>query len=76
MAEIDREMGELSARVDALGDAMKESNRQLAEQGKTLKAIQLELASAKGAGRAVVGIAVMFGGALTLIAQKVLGKLF
>lgn len=76
MAEIDREMGELSARVDALDTTVKDMAKKIEKQNVTLEAIRLELASAKGAGRAVVGIAVMFGGIATLIAQKVIGKLF
>ena len=76
MAESDREIGALGAQVEMLGEQVKALTKQMAEQNRTLQSIQLELASARGAGRVVIGIAVLFGGIASFIVQKFLGRFF
>ena len=74
MPDIDREIGSLNARVDGLERWMKALTEQMGEQTKALQAIEKDLASAKGAGRVVIGLSMLIGGFLTFIGERMLSK--
>jgi len=69
-----RDIGHLEARMEGLEDWAKAQSRQLDEVSKMLSAINNELAAAKGASRAVIGIAMMFGGVITWLANHFADK--
>lgn len=64
-----RDIGRLEARMAGLEDWTKSLSKQLDDVSKTLAAINNELSAAKGASRAVIGIAMMFGGVITWLAN-------
>lgn len=74
MADIDREIGSLNARVDGLERWMKALTEQMAQQTQALQAIEKDLATAKGAGRVVIGLSMVMGGFMTFIGERVMSK--
>lgn len=71
-----RDIGRLEARMEGLEDWAKEQSKQLDEVFKMLAAINNELAAAKGASRAVIGIAMMAGGIVSWIATHFADRIF
>ena len=63
-----RDIGRLEARMEDLEDWARAQSKQLDEVFKMLAAINNDLAAAKGASRAVIGIAMMAGGIVSWIA--------
>lgn len=74
MPDIDREIGSLNARVDGLERWMKALTEQMGEQTKALQSIEKDLATAKGAGRVVIGLSMVMGGFMTFLGERVLSR--
>jgi hypothetical protein len=64
-----QEIGRLQAQVGILSE-------QVAEIAKTLRAIELDLASAKGSAKVVIGVSVLLGGAASFLLEKAVTLMF
>lgn len=71
-----RDIGRLEARMEGLEDWARAQSKQLDEMSKTLASINNDLSAAKGASRAVIGMAMMFGGAVTWLASHFADRVF
>lgn len=71
-----RDIGHLEARMEGLEDWARAQSKQLDDVSKMLATINDELSAAKGASRAVIGIAMMFGGVMSWLATHFADRVF
>ena len=71
-----RDIGRLEARMEGLEDWTRSLSKQLEDVSKTLSSINNELAAAKGASRAVIGLAMTFGGVISWLATHFADRVF
>lgn len=67
----ERELGMILAKLEAMEAWQRQADARDADHAQQLAAIQLQLASVKGAGRLLLGVAATCGGMIAWAAQRV-----
>lgn len=70
----EREFGRILAKLEAMEGWQKKADERAACQARQLSEIQLQLASAKGAGKLLLGIAATGGGMIAWVIQKIVER--
>lgn len=72
--DVHREIGRLEARLNAMenwADSLKEN---LSDIAKSMKSIEIEMASAKASGKAYLGVATVMGGIVVFVVEHIILK--